>query len=461
MSNENLHDLPKFPQASSQRQGAPSGPEIIRTLADTGLAANEWVLKMVQAAVAAGCSQLHFKFNQRTTVVVFTRPDPAELENVANTLFHPERPVSAFAEQLNPGLRSLLRWHRFSLEGHDGTRLEWDGRRLNRSTGLRRESLRLLVETPPRGSTGERRRGIIDSERLLSRRAVYAPLELFIDGRKVSPETTPANRRIPGHRRVRSETLLLVYQDEGGTCAAGTSWRLPPNRVFQDRLRSEAPFLSVGGSGGEPSARHFELLVDLDRLRQRSDKTELPGGPDPSPNQLFLEFSRLGVICETWTLPSPSPAIYHRPVHQAEIDSGGLTLTVSDELGEQTLAELSQLEGSLRNLEDLLLGREPAIDLARRELPAHAVTSAAGPSVLTFFGLFLGSAFRGDRVKGSPRGKSRFRPSTSPGSEPTRAGLKEVGDPRSLGQKVHDMVAQFRTSLEEFKARPKERLSQL
>ncbi len=338
---------------------SPASPEAIRKLASSGPAGNEWLLKAVQAAVAAGCHRLHFKFNRKTTVVVFSSPGTSELRQVARTLLDPDLPAEPFAQQLNPGLRSLLRWHRFTLEGCCGTRLEWDGRRLDQKRVAPRDNLRF--ETCRRDGEKDRRREIIDSERLLTRRAIYAPLELFIDGRRICPETVPLNQRLPGHRKVFGKTLLLVYQDPD--CDDSREWRRPPQRSSQDRLRSQAPYLSLGKPEAHPEQRHFELLSKSDPKRNpRTPSADRQGAPD----KLFIQLSKLGVVCESWQLPASSPALFHAPVNHVDTDPTGLKLQEQQSARDQIQQDLPRLAGPLEKLEIFLEKHQPH---ENRELP--------------------------------------------------------------------------------------------
>lgn len=93
------------------------------TLADK----EDWLLKVVQAAVVARSKALDIKILRSTVEVRFDFPGGEEWEDVARSVVALSQSSGPFAEHLNIALRTLLSHHRFCLLSVHSGALFWDG----------------------------------------------------------------------------------------------------------------------------------------------------------------------------------------------------------------------------------------------------------------------------------------------------------------------------------------------
>lgn len=157
---------------------------------------SDWVLKMVQAAVAGHASEVRFTQFRNRVKVEFALPQPLERERLAQAWLSPKLGQQGeFLSELLIGLRPFLLSQRLLFRLGKDELLEWVGEELRssqRSKELwhRHTSFAVVVERRPenRSWLRFRRAGVDAAEAVaLQERARFSPIPVFLDGRRVKP----------------------------------------------------------------------------------------------------------------------------------------------------------------------------------------------------------------------------------------------------------------------------------
>lgn len=161
----------------------------------------QWILKMVQAAVAGGATRLAITQSRRETRLVFALSDLPALAELELALLAPESPATPFLTELTIGLRSLLSTRRLTVvwPGEEEGCLRWNGQSLLRETSSSaRTSFEVVVEASGQGWLGGQKERAAESHALQTE-AAYCPIPLWLDGREVSVLDLPPVSRHTDH----------------------------------------------------------------------------------------------------------------------------------------------------------------------------------------------------------------------------------------------------------------------
>lgn len=333
----------------------------------------DWVLKVVQAAVARRAQVLHFKFRRETVEVEFSFPHEFRLSEIGETLLDITKEPTDFARELNVALRTLLPFRALSLATSAGKRLHWDGERLGEGKLIQKFpecSLQLVIQRN-RDSldflTGTLKRAYesLVLGRLLKNRAVYAPLKLVVDGQVISPQTVKISKRGLSPHGEYSRLLLRANLCEDGQWDDIACPIVPaPHDKWSDRLESDEPFLSALGRVRSSCLlelycgyNEFEQNVQSHDYRDRLVRTRVAQNID-------LKFTRLGVVCATRQLKKF--ALGGQLVmngDELESDLMGLRLSVNNEAWAQAQDRLKRAYPLLKRLSEKVRAHRPQVEL--------------------------------------------------------------------------------------------------
>ena len=314
----------------------------------------EWLLKVVQAAVVAGSRMLDIKLLRSTVEVRFDFAGELECQDIANTVTDLSNQPGAFAAHFNIALRTLFPHHRFRLFSGTNRDLFWDGQRLYR--GVDAEGLvdRLTLVVERRHLQGKSSwfdsaatRDALNYEQVLKVKACYAPLTLLLDGGEISPLTVPAPLRTPGQARTNLTSVLLVRRDEEKTSA------LSGSTCLSDGLRADKPLLEVGQPWSGESGNFYEMLWSAE---------------DGACGPLYLLMLHHGVVCEEVELSAPACSVFVATFDGLPTDLSGLRLKWGTDDLKPALSELFNVKRGHELLDDVLSNYEPNIHISSRTI---------------------------------------------------------------------------------------------
>lgn len=266
----------------------------------------EWVLKMVQASVLAGARQCHVKLSREAIQVELYLPEALDFEGLIETLLDPGRSQTPLQRELCVGLRTLLNSSAFLMVSEEGEFFGWDGEENRRGTGAPpTNGCRLLVV----GSTQMHyRAGLVRVEqakvsahyhKLLTTRASYAPLDLYLDGRLITGHALNMLDRLPKTARFSKWAPLLSVVGQIGPDLVRTE---AEQSVFRDALRSYETFLKLN----HPASRQpgLDLYVAFKDRKRRTEAEDGEGlsylldrvDREVESQPFYLQATRFGVV---------------------------------------------------------------------------------------------------------------------------------------------------------------------
>jgi hypothetical protein len=258
-----------------------------------------WILKLVQAGVAARAEEIQikaFRGSTRADIVLATLPP---LDKLEGALLRLESPRGSLLAELCIGLRALLKQHQFRLIWCDGESAQgfvWNGSSLDfvKAHACSVPSSRLRLEmSGPQTSAASR----ADEARLLEQLCRWCCVTLVLDGRQVNgPGNLPQSqfphlRHGVGSPRYLASGWLGDHRNDS-VCQAVTNG--------QEVMRTETPFLHWARKPGHQFGGGFCFYVSYEYLTGAlEDLLHLPGHHSPFLISEFfcLGVNRLGVLC--------------------------------------------------------------------------------------------------------------------------------------------------------------------
>lgn len=292
----------------------------------------QWVLKMVQAAVSRSCWGMKFRLGRRVAQVEFFGPE-IDLRQLQDGLLDPSYAPNAFWEEMFVALRTLLFRGQFRLRDSKGDWVAWDGQSLHHQAAEPESEPEAKEEGPiPSLSVlvslmKEKDRAIEsrDMHTLLADRAVYAPLQLVVDGREIRPEHKFAVREpdfTVGYP-IWTAPLLYAHFQKGHLEQRLQYLEKAPSRPYSDALRNRAFFLSLGeGESFSASSCHLNLQMRF----QDSAHNQRILRRNIVDNTFSYELTRLGVICYEKSMTMKIGGCLHLPYDEGRSDLSGLNL---------------------------------------------------------------------------------------------------------------------------------------
>lgn len=194
-----LHESQNVGTVDSEGRFTLAGDQALAKLSEyTVRRPEQWVLKMVQAAVVGGAERLEITQSRREIHIRFPLADAPTPEEVEQAVFSPETLTIPFLHELAIGLRSLLRRRTFvvswpSTSGHSS--LRWNGAQLERGSAAAGEGIFEVMSTYA-PSWFQAPTEQVDESRILQREAAYGAMPVMLDGREITvfdlPITSPS-----------------------------------------------------------------------------------------------------------------------------------------------------------------------------------------------------------------------------------------------------------------------------
>ena len=296
---------------------------------------DEWILKMVQAAVAGGCRKLAFKLGRLTTQVEFTGQDFC-LQSIKEALLDPNSSQDAFYAELLIGLRSLLFRSEFRIKSSGGAWFALKDAVLHESEEADDPSDQLTLVVA-------NKLGPIDSLRqrtnyldLLKKRALFSSVPIKVDNRPLMPKeilaaTTP--EFTTDHPRFTAPLLFAKFRL--GETLKEDDLTKAPGAPFTDPLRSLEYYLSRKNVPfRSPLQGHLHLEIDYrhvqtERMRQLRTVKE---------QQFLVKYTRLGVVANTKTYSDTLGGCLHIPADELRSDLSGLSVKDDPDISLQFLS---------------------------------------------------------------------------------------------------------------------------
>ena len=317
-----------------------------------------WVLKVVQAAVAARAQEIHlfhFRRCSRADILMETLPDPQQFQDALLKLEHGD---NIFLSQLCIGLRPLLQMDYLRViwlsPEHSGA-LQWNGRELVTSATHDPYSHKtmLRIEFPVSFFSFSAR---ATETTLLQQRCRWCPIPLKLDGRLVNNEDNLPKSGFPNSRHGTDSPRYLasgwfgLQEDSKFTTAVP---KIAAVERFQDPLRGDSPFLywsqprdchSLGGFSVFCSYSFTSWVVK--ELLTNYGKREI----GPLLETFYVGATRYGVLCAY--LSSPNFGLGGEFIATGDdlrSDLTGLSLNLTPEWCEKVQEHLKSLNRVLKS----------------------------------------------------------------------------------------------------------------
>lgn len=305
--------------------------EALKKLSEMALKdVDEWVLKMVQAAVAHSCAELSFRIGRRVIQVDFFG-EPLDIAELRDGLTNTKISVSPFWEEAFVGLRTLLFKSEFRVRDSTGNLVAWDGARIHSSSRKPTPgpALSIIVSL---NQAGRPILGVCSMHKLLCDRAAFAALRLVLDGREIKVEERFAGR---GRFGTWTSPLLFAHYPAGCLETELPHLKRAKAKPLSDPLRNSDFLLSLGRERAlETDSCHLSL--------EFSYRAPTPGDHSrPIVGEVFLVvLTRLGVVCSTRQFRSAIGGALQIPHNEGRTDLSGLKLAETVSL---PVNEISQL----------------------------------------------------------------------------------------------------------------------
>ncbi len=287
-----------------------SGQKALEKLAKHTLVEHsQWILKMVQGAVAGSATKLEIKQLRQGTQIDFHFPQAPDCEHFQRGILDPRFEAEPAVRELILGLRVLLLKQQLILEWDHGTALVWNGAQFDLCEKRGRRiavPFRLFVKNTRVGgvllSAKKARTQMLDEIQQLQKWALYAPLEIVVDGQPIHflkqlPATSNPKR---DHCRFSPRNLCAGSFSLSGEGAVELAPEpaVSANGFLRDSLRAEAPFL-VWPAPGPNSEGHFGIFVSY----AVADQDDQEPGFLPLTETFQIVWTRLGVVCAVANFP--------------------------------------------------------------------------------------------------------------------------------------------------------------
>lgn len=377
-------------------------------------APEEWILKVVQAAVIAKSKHLDFRIRRNAIQVDITSNHEWDLEEFAARILNPDSREELLWKELFVGLRSLLISHRYLLSDSQGKWVTWDGREFQSGDEKKAlpggSSLRILVRKKTESFVDyakdqvARATEVANYQALLNNRAIYAPLQMTLDGRSLSSRDRLAYREaIMRETSEKKGALALLWAQispDGDVDLSKAPWR-----PFRDQILSRTYFLSTKPRERQEDDHYFSLRYNFVDTFEAGQHNEPGRWQRKSLESRFsVRLLRWGVVCGSQSFYSALEGEYVLPANLEATDLTGLQLEMSSNLLQNCRESLCELEGLVDTLLDELSAHRGAVNVT---LPQWKDAGAIGGGVGGGFtvsafmhGLALVSALKGGLLLG-------------------------------------------------------------
>ena len=355
-----------------------------------------WILKAVQAGVAAQCRAMSVKIGKTDTTIVWYGLAPMEVSVLKTALCQSHPTNIPFIDELVTGLRALLGVYPFQfgglgiLTGSEDRTLALEDQNL--------QELTLKVEHPGDTVLGFRsrsqREAAAEQTKLMAQRCVFCPIPIVLDGRRIQTEPEKSLRRFSGKHFAKSPLPLMDLEIQKNL----STWKLssPPEipEVFSVRKWDNLPVSNLNKATGCRGRFLVWMALEEYKVTTGSGKnrtTEKRARVIDEP--VTVHWLRYGVTCGVDTIYS------HRSLGAAlALDAGDARTDLSGlALGERPLSE-----HALRDLFSELYeqAQEPLAKRLRqpvpsfgfpllREIPNRIFLAFGGSMVAIFLGVVL------------------------------------------------------------------------
>ena len=388
----------------------------LKKMSEFALASSEdWVLKVVQAAVIAEANELAFRIRRDTIQVDVHSDGDWDLDDLELRLLNPDSAEQACWAEIFIALRSILSSHTYVIANAEGNWLTWDGKGFDsgreknalppgsRLRIMARKTSENLVEYAK--DQVARAREVAAYQSVLEERASYAPLKLTIDGRVLSTKERLAFR----------DTIMRESSDKKGTIALlwahiqpGKSIGLAPApwRPFKDRLLSRSYFLASPAVARKRGDRYFALRYNFLEWGEKQIGSDVPKWKRRSLEGRFsLLFTRWGVIAGRKSFKSVLEGELVTSADQESTDLTGLQIDMNSPLLREASSYLSRLKEPVEQLLGSLEAHRSGLNVELPQLKDLAYISGGiggGFAVPAFFtGLAFVPALKAGLVIGS------------------------------------------------------------
>lgn len=287
-----------------------SGEKALEKLAHHTLEEHsQWILKMVQGAVAGAAQRLVIKQLRTGTQIDFHFEQAPDCEDFQRGMLDPNFAACEAVHELIIGLRVLLLKRQLVLEWEHGTALVWNGAQFDLCERRGRRitvPFRLFVKNTNIGgvmlSAKKIRTQILDEIEQLYKRALFAPLEIVVDGQTLNHLKQPPATSNPkrDHSRFSPRNLCAGSFDLNGEghVQVAPAPLVSANGFLKDSFRGETPFVIWPAQQLSPQG-HFALFVSYGTNEE--DDQEV--GFLPLAETFQFAWTRLGVVCAVRNYP--------------------------------------------------------------------------------------------------------------------------------------------------------------
>lgn len=355
-----------------------------------------WILKAVQAGVAAQCRAMSVKIGKTDTTIVWYGLAPMEASVLKTALCQSHPTNVPFIDELVTGLRALLGVYPFQfgglgiLTGSEDKTLALEDQNL--------QELTLRVEHPGDTVLGFRSRSqretAAEQAKLLYQRCLFCPIPIKLDGRRIQTEPEKSLRRFHGKHFAKSPLPLMDLETQKNL----STWELssPPQipEVFSVRKWDNLPVVNKSGASGCRGRFLVWMALEEYKVTTGSGKnrtTEKRARVIEEP--VTVHWLRHGVTCGVDTIYS------HRSLGAAlALDAGDAKTDLSGlAIGERPLSEhalrdlFSDLYGQAQKpLAKRLMQPVPSFGFPLlREIPYRIFYAFGGSMVAMFLGIGL------------------------------------------------------------------------
>lgn len=365
-----------------------SAKAIDKTAAYAFSDSKHWILKMVQAAVAAKCDQFKVGIRRRGISVELSGGEAFSLKDFATHLAAPVQPSTDAASELFLGLKSLLTRESFLISDSLGLSFRWQQGELRQKESRKEQSLNLALWVPHgrfwSPGAAQSARDSLEYRQLLVTRALFAPLKLVVDGQELSPLTLPIKelRSKSPEERFLSPVHLLAAQ-VGSTKPSHFTAR---SATMEDSIFSREPFLGYQDLLKEQTLQ-FHLFLSHRRpdAAESLNKEKEPASRVPLHAPFLVHFGRLGVIGETRKLEScQCGGIAYYELGPRCGDLSGLRLSSTYEDWRAYRKSSEQVEPLLEELASQIAEHKPRLHYQIPTRMDRNDSAAAGSSIMAF-----------------------------------------------------------------------------
>jgi hypothetical protein len=294
--NQYLEGQSRSDDRASEGSFTIASEKAMAKLKSFALQPNEWVLKIVQAAVAGRSEQLRIQQTRKFTQFEFVKSHGLpEVAHLLEALCSPQVSKNLVSREIVIGLRSIMTHQSFEIIWKNGDALEWNRSELQRVERPPQEALLqirvqhdvlALRPWPYKPST------LLAENHLIRKRALFAPMAVFIDNQELKFEPYAFSKydkqTHPGGSPRNFLAGFFALKPDG--CARlGATPKTRPNRFLKDGMRRAEPFVIIEPEDRVTNDHSFQFFV--------SYHTDAEGQRKVRPESFRLLWTRLGVVC--------------------------------------------------------------------------------------------------------------------------------------------------------------------